>query len=302
MLLVCSAIILVSLLHSSFVTILTSFDVDITTNLVLATSLSSIIILDIRTMRNLQILHNPVQFGPITCSCVDRNRIWLLVGTAFGTLSLWDIRFGLLLRSWTVGKGRIHQINVHPSKGKGRWVVVVEEEEDVASRADGSLVSEVWDIDRGIKVEEFKIVAVGQLKPGRRTTESTSFAMQESALDPASAIEALLSSKASPIPPNSLSPTIILSRPGVRAFLIGADYAVPSDIRSSRSMEVDGEGKGETGYLITGGEDRKLRFWDLGRGDRSTIISGLEMDEERPVYTFVSCSLLSALRLIFWQF
>lgn len=151
-------------------------------------------------------------------------------------------------------------------------------------------MTEVWDIDRGVKVEEFRIIGAGQsTKSGRRMTETPSIVMQESKLDPAAAIEALLLSPSAPIPPNSLSPTITSTRPGVRAFLIGADYAVASDIRSSRSVEVgDGESaKGETGYLITGGEDRKLRFWDMGRGDRSTVISGLEMDEERPVYTFV---------------
>ena len=239
-------------------------------------------------MRDLLTFSNPIQFGPITCSCVDRNRIWLLVGTAFGTLSLWDIRFGLLLRSWTVGKNRIHQVGVHPSKGKGRWVVVVAEADEGAKKDTGTLVSEVWDVDRGVKVEEFKIINSGGSKSGRRTTEDSSYAMQESKIDSAAAIEALLASSRSPILSTALSPTSPSNRPGVRAFLIGADYAVASDIRSSRSVEVgEGDSKGETGYLITGGEDRKLRFWDMGRGDRSCVISGLEMDEDKPVYTSV---------------
>ncbi|KAG1758969.1 hypothetical protein EDD22DRAFT_908144 [Suillus occidentalis] len=44
-------------------------------------------------------IQNPRHFGPITCMCLDRKRTWIPVVTSMGVLSLWDRRFGLLLKS-----------------------------------------------------------------------------------------------------------------------------------------------------------------------------------------------------------
>ncbi|KAG1796904.1 hypothetical protein EV424DRAFT_1352913 [Suillus variegatus] len=60
----------------------------------------------------------------------DRKRMWILVGTSMGVLSLWDRHFGLLMKSWQVGKSssgkfaRVNQCIIHPTKGKGTWVTV----------------------------------------------------------------------------------------------------------------------------------------------------------------------------------
>ncbi|ORY82386.1 Other/VPS15 protein kinase [Leucosporidium creatinivorum] len=299
-----------------FVTCIASYNTDTTTNLILGTSLSSIVILDIRTMRNLQTFANPLPFGPISCLCIDRKRVWLVVGTASGTLTLWDLRFGLLLRSWSVTKGRIHKIAVHPCRGKGRWIVVAMEEEGAEEKT-GALVAEVWDIDRGTRVEEFKVVGpVPAVTPSSLTTTShkavpangdlASTSAQEATLNPAAAIEALLSaSTAPPKPRTRLSlpssaaneqPTPAPSRshpPGVRAFLVGTDYSMQSDARPSTTPSASGglvdaggvDGKKEVGYLITGGEDRKLRFWDLGRASKSAVVSGLDIDDEAPTFS-----------------
>jgi phosphoinositide-3-kinase regulatory subunit 4 len=39
------------------------------------------------------------------------------------------------------------------------------------------------------------------------------------------------------------------------------------------------------GYILSGGSDRKLRFWDTADAKHSAILSGLEADDPRPVYT-----------------
>jgi len=41
----------------------------------------------------------------------------------------------------------------------------------------------------------------------------------------------------------------------------------------------------ETGWIVSGGEDRKLRFWDLGNVERSCIICGAEEGDEKPTYS-----------------
>ncbi|GAA6014207.1 hypothetical protein JCM11491_004137 [Sporobolomyces phaffii] len=293
--------------QGDFVTCLAAYNTDTTNNLVLGTSLSTISILDVRTMRSLHSFKNPRHLGPITSICVDRKHLWLVAGTASGTLSLWDLRFGLLLKSWTIGPRKIEQVAIHPSKGHGRWIVVAAKGDELDSkhgRRHGTTVAEVWDLERGAKVEEFRIVA-------HRQTPSTSAALSnrtntvfsteelpspsahEATLDPAAAIEALLAaSTAPPVKPISRShpddasaPTV---SPSVRTFLIGTDYSLQPTARPSLgnpdSVE-SREGKKDGGYFLTGGEDRKLRFWDLGRAAKSAVVSGLDIDEEAPSFS-----------------
>jgi len=39
------------------------------------------------------------------------------------------------------------------------------------------------------------------------------------------------------------------------------------------------------GYIITAGMDRKIRYWDLTSPDQCAIVSGLELEEEKPAYS-----------------
>lgn len=190
-------------------------------------------------------------------------------------------------------------------------------EEEGAEEKAAALLAEVWDIDRGVRVEEFKVVSpLPDRPPSSPTTTShkaipansdlASTSAQDATLSPAAAIEALLATSNAPpkhrtrlaLPTSSSSneqPTHAPPRshpPGVRAFLVGTDYSMQSDARPSTTASTSGgltdaggaDGKKEVGYLITGGEDRKLRFWDLGRASKSAVVSGLEIEDEPPTY------------------
>lgn len=219
-----------------------------------------------------------------------------------------------------MGRRRIQQVLEHPSKGKGRWVIVAVEssEEEGREKEGGETVTEVWDIDRGIKVEEFKVLSPAQSSTlsssppplTRRMTLETTFALPEARLDPSAAIEALLASSAPltryprlPAPENDLPQSNHTTYPRVRAFLAGTQYATATnDFRGTHSGElVEAEGivKRDMGYLITGGGDRKLRYWDLGRPSGSAVVSGLDIDEERPVYSYVPPKWIRELIVIF---
>lgn len=39
-------------------------------------------------------------------------------------------------------------------------------------------------------------------------------------------------------------------------------------------------------FLLTGGVDRKLRFWDMSRIENSAVILGLDIDEPKPRYRY----------------
>ena len=135
---------------------------DSTSNLIYATNFSTVVMFDLLTMRTILVMENPRQQGPIADFCLDRKKNWLVVATASGSLSLWDLRFGLLLRTWAVGGpsgygsdvgstssasgGRIRSCCLHPSKGRGRWIMVSIDCPDAYPEHNGAVLIELWDI------------------------------------------------------------------------------------------------------------------------------------------------------------
>lgn len=141
--------------------------------LILATSSNRIVILDLRTMQVLTNFDIASHYGSISTLCLDTDNIWLLVATIGGVMCLWDLRFHLLLKTWRIGDENdrgLLQVNsciLHPSRGKGKWVMVAYERLNVkfegetkgkAGKAETLL--ETWDIDKAICVERFEAVYV----------------------------------------------------------------------------------------------------------------------------------------------
>ena len=283
---------------------------DVASNLVYATTHAVIVTLDLRTMRILQRLENPRHSGSITCMCMDRKRTWILVGTSSGVLSLWDKRFGLLLKSWQVGRSgagrtaRVHQCVMHPTKGKGRWVMVAVETWKGNPEPTPSTLIEVWDIEKTVLVESFVT----------RTTASASEAIPEpeeqTAVDaepsPAAAIAALVNSRypggAAYSSPGftrrdhgssqsmQRDDSLPAPSPDVRAMLVGLDFGgYPGMYRSEivdLSADVPSPSRNR-GFMVSGSEDRRVRLWDLSKVERTSVLVSAEPEHERPNYRCV---------------
>ncbi|KAF4612681.1 hypothetical protein D9613_011717 [Agrocybe pediades] len=265
---------------------------DTSSNLVYATTHSNITVLDLWTMKVLQTLENPRHYGPITSLCIDKKRAWILVGTSTGVLTLWDNRFGLLIRSWHAGvtsagkSSRIYQCCVHPSKGRGKWVIVtLESPKKVLDKPCGHLV-EVWDIERAMLVETF-ITRVGSAADPIEEPEEVVGADADTS--PAAAIAALVRSRQhkehadrrlkdeAPQPP----------APDIRALVAGADFGGHSTAPRSEFGQLDpsSSSRSNRGFLLSGSDDGKIRLWDLGKFDRTSVLSGVENDYEKPTYS-----------------
>jgi phosphoinositide-3-kinase regulatory subunit 4 len=77
----------------------------------------------------------------------------------------------------------------------------------------------------------------------------------------------------------------------VRAMVVGSDFGVyiahqrpefgELDLIPSSSSRSSGRG-----FMVTGSEDAKIRLWDLGKFEKSTVLSGTESDLEKPSYRF----------------
>jgi len=243
----------------------------------------------------------------------------VICGTSTGVLSLWDLRFGILIKSWKVGLAararsvRIHQCLVHPTKGKGRWILVAMETDSrfAESESDtvGSLTTlvEVWDIENSTLVETFATRA--SPAGSEPAAEPQPVASEEAEMSPADAIAALVQARQEVGTPTfgsvssrRRSGTLVgrgsregaLPRapsPDVRAMIVGSDFGGHSTFHRtamSESPEGGGRGTGGTrGFMISGSEDHRLRMWDFGRVDRCMVISGPDADGEKPSYSVV---------------
>jgi phosphoinositide-3-kinase, regulatory subunit 4 len=218
--------------------------------LMLATNRSRILAIDLRTMKLLYSLDNPVHHGTPTCFVIDRKHHWLLLGTTHGVLDLWDLRFKVRLKAWGVpGATSIYRICMHPFKGRGRWVCV----------AGGSGQGEVtvWDIEKTQCREVYR--AAGS-RDGPKGYEPWPVDEDKP--------EGMLGRFATAVEPSGGGS----ADRGVRAMVAGTD--THEDGRDSKY-----------GFIVTGGSDKKIRFWDLVHVESSIVLSGLDAEEAKPTFT-----------------
>jgi phosphoinositide-3-kinase regulatory subunit 4 len=229
------------------------FKQDVNSVLILATNKSRILGIDLRTMTLLYVLENPVHHGTPTCFCIDRKRNWLCLGTSHGVLDLWDLRFKMRLKGWGVpGKSSIYRVSIHPIKGRGKWVCV--------AGGTGQGEATVWDLERTLCREIYR---VSGNKEGPRGYDPWEVDEDKP--------EGMLGRFATNIEPSGSGN----ADRGVRAMIAGTTS--PSAEEQQREVR--------HAFMITGGSDKKLRFWDLARIENSTVYSGLQHDEGRPTFT-----------------
>lgn len=251
------------------------FRSDAQSTLLIATNTCRILALDMKTMLPAYSLQNPVHHGIPTTFCCDKKHSWLLIGTTHGILDLWDLRFQVRLKAWGLsGAGAIQRLQIHPTKGRGRWVCV---------SSGGSRGNEitVWDIEKFRCREVFCTDTTGanNMPNGGHHGARNGNAKNVNAYMNAKVYEAwhvdsdrpegMLNRFATTGPgstgmePSGPSPS---STPtGISAFTVG--YDMPDDGKDSSTR---------CGFLVSVGRDRQIRFWDLNRPEHSAIISGLE--------------------------
>ncbi|KAL2111613.1 hypothetical protein VUR80DRAFT_9745 [Thermomyces stellatus] len=207
--------------------------------LLLATNRSRVLGIDLRAMALLYVLENPVHHGMPTCFCIDRKRNWLCLGTSHGVLDLWDLRFKMRLKGWGIpGGASIYRVCVHPIRGRGKWVCVA------GGTGQGEVMA--WDLEKTTCREVYR---VGGSKEGPRGYEAWEVDDERR--------EGMLGRFATAIEPSGSGNT----DKGVRTMAVGT--ALGEDARDVRHA-----------FLVTGGSDKKLRFWDLSRIENSTVYSG----------------------------
>ena len=223
--------------------------------LLFATNISRIVALDLRNMAVLYSFNNPVHHGTPTCFCVDHKHGWMLIGTSHGVLDLWDLRFRLRLKGWGLAGGTpIHRLMIHPFKTHGRCVCV--------TGGTGQTDITIWDVE---KTECREVFRAGVPKNSGKENLKAYEPWRVDDEKP----EGMLGRFATAIDPSGAGNSNLDK--GIRALAVGID-----------SPEPNWEGK--YGFFLTGGVDKKLRFWDVTRADASMVISGLDAEEDQPKF------------------
>lgn len=253
--------------------------------LLVATNTCRILALDMKTMLPVYSLQNPVHHGTPTTFCCDRKHTWLVVGTSHGILDLWDLRFRVRLKAWGLpGASTIHRLQIHPTKGRGRWVCVA------GGSSHGSEIT-VWDVEKVQCREVYRAASASFIanNPAAGTNGSPRNAHNHPVINTAwkdyeawrvddDRPEGMLSrfaTTAGGLDPAGLGgPASSVDRNGICAIAVGFD--MPEDGRENST---------KCGFIISAGSDRKIRFWDLARPEFSTIVSGLDMIPDSPAAT-----------------
>lgn len=183
-------------------------------------------------------------------------------------------------------------------------MVSMESSKRITDRSYTNLV-EVWDIEKAVLMETF-MTRIGSSADA--VPDPHELVGVDAETNPAAAIASLvrlrqaggdLSETTPRLPSRSASisrdPALpSVPAPDIRAFVVGLDFAGHSTLhRSEFSSIVENPSTMRMmakGFMISGSEDRKLRLWDLGKLERTAILSGMENETERPSY---QCVLLS---------
>ncbi|KAL4891533.1 hypothetical protein BDV59DRAFT_194241 [Aspergillus ambiguus] len=246
------------------------FRVEAQSILLVATNTCRVLALDMKTMLPMYILQNPIHHGTPTTFCCDRKHNWLLIGTTHGLLDLWDLRFRVRLKAWGLpGSTNIHRLQVHPTKGRGRWVCVS------SSGSHGNEIT-VWDIERVRCREVYQADSPQPGHPEANGDHAKARLPYISSRDyeawhvEGERPEGMLSRFATGGPgsgavePGS-GPSSSVMPARICAFAVGFDAPHDGKDNSTRC-----------GFIVSGGTDRKIRFWDLSRPELSSIVSGLD--------------------------
>ncbi|KAJ3165023.1 Serine/threonine-protein kinase [Irineochytrium annulatum] len=239
--------------------------------------------LDLRSMRLAWSFDAPPQHGVISSFTSDRGHSWILTGTHRGVMSLWDIRFGLCVKTWAhPSRSRINRI-VAAGTGAGghgpggalgggggpRGVGSLGFSSSGGSGASKMVMAAVggrtgevsmWDIEKGECREVWCVF--GAASAGR-----------SGSTDPAAEMDRLYGNGLKAVNP-----------PGLSDFLKGpelSDTAPAGADASVRALVTPSDAP----FMLTAGTDRRIRYWDMVNVEDSYTVAGLEPSDPQPRYS-----------------
>lgn len=192
----------------------------------------------------------------------DRN--WVVTGTSKGFISLWDLRFQQILKLWHHSRSapvnRLATSFVPPPQAWSGRSNVDNQPRPFLFAACGPNECAMFDISTGSCRECFRTVAYGSHFSGRTSIEELP-KLEEIPLETSARRKAILS----------------------RGIGTRLGDCVSSSFRSINAM-VGSIGASDHSFLITGGSDCRIRFWDFALPSKCYVSSGPDTMQPRPTF------------------
>jgi len=191
-------------------------------------------------------------------------------------------------------------------RGQGSWILVgvSGEKQDAGSR---EFLIEVWDIEKMKLVESYSSRPGGDLQEYRTNPKPTAEdrTSHNGSKGGAQQAIALLLQSQQKENASTNDQSIILESPflhlendpsifthTISCFLTGVNFYGPGYIAGTEGLEIYIGADDfampsvtqDTGFLLTGSRDCRIRFWDLNRVEKSRIICGAMNNDEKPVF------------------
>ncbi|KAI8594057.1 hypothetical protein BDZ88DRAFT_402446 [Geranomyces variabilis] len=238
-------------LENDYALLLDHYETETQSNLIYATAKGLICGLDLRTMTESWSLQSPPYFGQVTSMLLDQQRTYLISGTHRGVFTIWDLRFGLRVKSFAhPSRRRIHLMHWWAAEAATRTTTIA-----AAVEGNTNEIS-VWDINTG----ECKQVwcAVAGSTAGRNVEQE----MHD-------------------VYGNGLQ---MVEPPTIDDFAEGDTQIIQNDERAPMSVHAF-EMPPEAGILLTCGSDRKLRLLSMANLESSYVVVGMQQGEAPPRYS-----------------
>ncbi len=254
-------------------------------SMIYATSTGKVVVLDLRTMAPTSTMLLQPGIGIPTTICSNNKRTWAAVTTSLGRVCILDLRFGLLLRTIRA-EGCITTTTIHPSEGHDRWLMLSVDQSAAApdgpfERVPERLLIQTFDIATGELVQVFGSGDLGLHRVDHATNPSSSVIMT-----PAAAIAKIVredSPSASTEPTTPFGEDPAERHQAITAAILTSLYPTSSsdsiEHSAGRQQNVEGAPT-QAEWLITGGEDRLVRAWNLKDVKESFVLTGASRGSE----------------------
>ncbi|KAJ3014483.1 Serine/threonine-protein kinase [Thoreauomyces humboldtii] len=242
-------------LENDHAVLLDHYESETQSNLVYATARGRLCGFDLRTMTESWTLQVPPYYGHVTAMLLDPRRVFLVTGTHRGVFTIWDLRFGVRVKSFVhPSRSRIITMRWWPAAGRGAPPYL-------AAAVDGNTNEiSIWNVESAECTQVWCAIA------GAPAGTDVEKQMQDIYGDGLKAV----------LPPE------------IDDFLRSKKTGASSEARGAGASELcinAFEAMPETGYILCCGSDRKIRLLATDAPDTSYVVVGLQSNEARPRYS-----------------
>ena len=231
-------------LNDDYATMISHHDTDHSSLLLYGTKKGILTAVDLRNMKPAWTFTPPPHFGQLSSMVADKSHSWVMAGSSRGVLTLWDSRFSLCVKSWQhPSKSSISNLELYPIPLQGKPAYSPSKQVCMAVENTAKEVS-VWDVETAQCNQVWLQMDVDEVDPEGKIDKLYG-----------NGIEALPAPKSNDM---------------LEAAVVNMSlFSLPKQ-SSNRKIAINSQLK----YMITGGNDRKLRFHDLQVPEKSFILSG----------------------------